>query len=99
MTAICFLNGFNGDCIESPVLEANPEISFGDLEPHLGQLAGLSPSLMGRINSNSFRHLGQRYSYIAISHTLLNFANTGSCATLYYPNLIPDGMGTSSVKA
>jgi hypothetical protein len=62
LTAILFLKGFPGGYIELPVLEAKPETNFCAFEPHFGHFAGLLDSLIGRISSNAFRHLGQKYS-------------------------------------
>jgi hypothetical protein len=68
-----FLKGSPAACMESPVFEPKLDISFCALEPHFGHFAGFFASLIGRINSNSFRHLGQRYSYVAICDTSLTW--------------------------
>jgi len=65
-TTCFFLKGFPAACIESPVFEPKLDISFSAFEPHRGHFAGFPASLIGRINSNCFPHLGQRYSYTAI---------------------------------
>lgn len=73
---LLFLNGFPAACIEPPVIEPKLDISFLAFAPHLGHLAGLSDSLIDRINSNCLPHLGQRYSYTAICNT--SFTSTQS---------------------
>jgi hypothetical protein len=66
-----FLKGFPAACIEPPVFEPKLDISLSAFALHFGHFAGFSDSLIGRINSNCFRHLGQRYSYTAIYGTSL----------------------------
>jgi hypothetical protein len=73
LATVLFLKGLPAARIESPVFEPRPDISFCALEPHFGHFAAFSASLIGRINSNSFRHLGQRYSYTAICNTSLTW--------------------------
>jgi hypothetical protein len=63
-----FLKGsLSGTLILESAVEAKTDINFSAWLLHFGQKAGLLAWLMGRITSKTSRHLGQKYSYIAIS--------------------------------
>jgi hypothetical protein len=82
-----FLKGSLGTCIESPVLDPKLDTSLRASALHMGHSAGFSASLIGRINSNSFWHVEQRYSYTAIRNTLPDLDGSVHSASIIPPDL------------
>ena len=87
LVAESFLEDSPGTRIESPILEPKVDMILFASARHLGHSAGFPASLIGRINSNSFWHVGQKYSYTAIRDTLPDLYGSVHSASIIPPDI------------